>query len=79
MLWVPMGEQGKSSNWVVAMDTGGRVSCSARGDMGCIGEMGWVEGLMMGKVSVIEDREEIEVVVIVMVIEGIEDVGMKSG
>ena len=61
------------------MDTRGRVSCSMRGDVGCMGEMGQVEGLMMGRVSVIEEGEEIDVVDIVVVIEGIEGVGMKSG
>ena len=74
-----MGEQGRLSDWVVVMDRGGRISCSTRGDAGYIGETGWVEGLMMGRVLVIEDGEEIEVVDIVEVIEGIEDVRMKSG
>ena len=36
-------------------------------------------GLMMGRVLVIEEGEEIDVVDIVVVIEGIEDMGMKSG
>ena len=74
-----MGEWGRSSDWVVVMDTGGRISCSTRGDMGYIGETGWVEGLMMGRVLVIEDGEEIDVIDIVEMIEGIEEIGMKSG
>ena len=44
-----------------------------------MGETGQVEGSMMGRVSVIEEGENIEVVDIVVVIKGIEDVGMKSG
>ena len=47
--------------------------------MGYIGETGWMEDLMMGRVLVKEDGEEIDVVNIVEVIEGIEEVGMKSG
>ena len=43
-----------------------------------MGEMDQV-GLMMGRVLVIEEGEEIDVVDIVVVIEGIEDMGMKSG
>ena len=61
------------------MDTGGRVSHSTRGDVGCMGEPGQVEGSMMGRVLVMEEGEEIEVDDIAMVIKGIEDVGMKSG
>ena len=61
------------------MDTGGRISCSMRGDVGWMGEMGWVKGLMMGRVLVIEEGEEIDVINIAVVIEGIEGVGMKSG
>ena len=38
-----------------------------------------MEGLMMGRVSVIEDGKKIEVVNIVEVIKGIEDVRTKSG
>ena len=74
-----MGEQGRSSDWIVVMDMGGRVSCSTREDVGYIGETGRVEGLTMGRVSVIEDGEEIEVVNIVEMIEGIDEVRMKSG
>ena len=50
-----------------------------KGDVGYIGETGWMEDLMMGRVLVKEDGEEIDVVNIVEVIEGIEEVGMKSG
>ena len=49
------------------------------GDVGCMGETGHVEGLMMGRVLVMEDREEIEVVDIVEVIKEIDEVRMKSG
>ena len=61
------------------MDMGGRISCLTRGDVGYIGEAGRVEDLTMGRVSVREDGDEMEVVDIVEVIEGIEEVGMKSG
>ena len=61
------------------MDIGGRVSCSTRGDVGYVGKTGQVEGLMIGRVLVIEDGEEIEMVDIVEVIKGIEDVKTKSG
>ena len=74
-----MEEWERLSDWIVAMDTGGRFSCSTRGDMGSIGEVGQVEDLMMGRVSVREDRDEIEVVDIVEVMNGIEEVGMKLG
>ena len=74
-----MGEQERSSDWVVVMDMGGRISCSTREDVEYIGEMSWVEGSMMGRVLVIEDGKEIDVVDIVEVIKGIEEVGMKSG
>ena len=66
------------SDWVVATDMGGRFSCLMRGDMGSIGEVGWVEGLMIGRMSVREDGDEIEVVDIVEVMDGIEGVGTKS-
>ena len=79
MLLIPMGEWGRLFDWVVAMDTGGRISCSTRGDVGYIGETGRVEGSTMGRVLVIEDGKEIDVIDIVEVIEGIEEVGMKSG
>ena len=74
-----MGERGRSSDWVVVMDTGGRISCSTRGDMRYIGKTGQVDGSTMERVLVIEDGEEIDVVDMVEVIEGIEEVGMKSG
>ena len=61
------------------MDTGGRISCSMRGNMGCMGETDQVEGSMMGRVLVIENGKAIEVVDIVEVIKGIDDVRMKSG
>ena len=61
------------------MDTGGRVSHSTREDVGCMGKTGWMEGLMIGRVLLMEEGEEMEVVDIAVVIEGIEDVGMKFG
>ena len=67
-LWIPTGEQGRLSNWMVVMDTGGRISCSTRGDVEYIGETGWMKGLTMGRVSVKEDGEEMNVVNIVEVI-----------
>ena len=53
-----MGERGRSSDWVVVMDTGGRISCSTRGDMRYIGKTGQVDGSTMERVSVIEDRKK---------------------
>ena len=44
-----------------------------------MGETGQVEGLMMGRVLVIEEGEEIDVVDIAVVIEGTKGVGMKLG
>ena len=64
---------------MVAKDTRGRVICSMRGDVGCMGETGQVEGSMMGRILVMNEGEEIEVDDIAMIIEGIEDVEMKSG
>ena len=61
------------------MDTGGRCSCSVKGDIGSIGVAGQVEDLMMGSVLVREDGDEIEVVDIVEVMDGMEGVEMKSG
>ena len=61
------------------MDTGGRISCSIRGDVRYIGEIGQVEDLTMGRVLVKENGKEMDVVDIVEVIEGIEEVEMKSG
>ena len=68
-----------SSDWVVVMDTGGRCSCSAKGDIGLMGVAGWVEDSMMGSVVVREDGDEIEVADMVEVMDGIEEVGTKSG
>ena len=79
MLWILTGEQGRSSDWVVVMGMGGRISCLMRGDVEYMSKTGQVEGSMMGRISVIEDGEEMDVVDIVEVIEGIEEVGMKSG
>ena len=70
---------GSSSDWVVAMDTGGRLSCLTKGDIGSMGEVGWVEDSMMGRVLVREDGDKIEVVDIVEIMDGIEEVGIKSG
>ena len=61
------------------MNMGGRTSCMTREDMGSISEVDRVEGSMMGRISVRENRDEMEVVDIVEVINGIEGVGMKSG
>ena len=44
-----------------------------------MGKTGWMEGLMMGRVLVMEKGEEMEVINIAVVIERIEGVGMKSG
>ena len=61
------------------MDTGGRTSCSTRGNVGSTSEVGWVEGSTMRRVSVRQDGDKMEVVDILEMIEGIEEVGMKSG
>ena len=45
-IWILMEEWERSSDWVVAMDMGGRFSCLTRGDMGSIGEIGRVEDLI---------------------------------
>ena len=58
---------------------GGRYSCSVKGDIGSIGVAGRVDDSMRGRVLVREDGDEIEVVDIVGVIEGMEEVGIKSG
>lgn len=76
---MPTWEQERSSDWVVAIDTGGRFSCSTRGELGYIREAGRVEVSTIGRVSVIEDGEEIEVFDIEEVIKGMEEVGRKSG
>ena len=59
-------------------DTGGRFSCLTKGDVGSVGEAGRVEDSMMGRVLEREDRDEIEVVDIVEVMDGMEEVGIKS-
>ena len=64
---------------MVVRDTGGRVSCSTKGFSGSIGKTGWVEGLMIGRVLVMDEGKEMEVDGIAIVIEGIEEVGMKFG
>ena len=58
---------------------GGRYSCSVKGDIGLIGVGGQVDNSMRGRILVREDGNEIEVVDIVEVIEGMEEVGIKSG
>ena len=72
-------EWGSSSDWVVVTDVGGRYSCSVKGDIGSMGVAGWVDNSMTGRVLVREDRNEIEVVDIVEVIDRMEGVGIKSG
>ena len=61
------------------MDTGGRYSCSVKGDIRSMGVAGRVDDSMMGSVLVREDGDEIEVVNIVEVMDGMEGVGIKSG
>ena len=61
------------------MDTGGRCSCSVKGDIGLMGMTGWMDDSMMGSVLVRENGDEIEVVDIVEVMDGMEGVGIKSG
>ena len=72
-------EWGSSSDWVVVTDVGARYSCSVKGDIGSMGVAGQVDDSMMGRVSVREDGDEIEVVDIVEVIDGMEEVGIKLG
>ena len=60
------------------MDTGGRCSCSVKEDIGSMGVAGQVDDSMMGSVLVREDGDEIEVVDIVEVMDGMEGVGIKS-
>ena len=72
-------EWGSSSDWVVVTDVGGRYFCLVKGDIGSMGVAGQVDNSMMGRVSVREDGDEIEVVDIVQVIDGMEEVGIKSG
>ena len=66
-------------DWIVATDTGGRFSCLTKGDIGSMGEAGWVKDSMMGRVLVREDGDKIEVVDIVEVMDRIEGAGTKSG
>ena len=68
-----------SSDWIVATDTGGRCSCLVKGDIGSMGVAGRVEDSIMRSVLVREDGDEIEVVDIVVVMDRMEGVGMKSG
>ena len=79
MLRIPAEGWESLPDWIVATDTGGRFSCSTKGDIGSMGEAGWVEDLMMGRVLVREDGDKIEVVDIVEVMDGIEGAGTKSG
>ena len=58
---------------------GGRYSYSVKRDIGSMGVMGRVDDSMTGRVLVREDGDEIEVVDIVEVIDGMEGVGIKSG
>ena len=60
---------------MVVRDIGERVSYSVKGLSGCIGEMGQVDDLMIGRVSVMDEGEEMEVDNIAIIIEGIEEVG----
>ena len=79
MLRTPVGGWGRSSDWVVVTDTGGRFSCLTKGDIGSMGEAGRIEDSMMGSILVREDGDEIEVVDIVEVMNGMEGVGIKLG
>ena len=77
MLRIPVA--GNFSDWVVERDVGGRYSCSVKRDIGSIGVAGRVDDSMRGRVLVREDGDKIEVVDIVEVIDGMEEVGIKSG
>ena len=82
MLRIPAAKWGSSSDLVVATDTGGRCSCLVKvvkGDIGLMGMTGWMDDSMMGSVLVRENGDEIEVVDIVEVMDGMEGVGIKSG
>ena len=50
-----------------------------KGVPGSMGETGLVEVSMTGRVSAMDEGEEIEVEDMAMVMEGIEEVGMKLG
>ena len=60
------------------MDTGGRCSCSVKGDIGSMGVVGQVDDSMTESVLMREDGDEREVVDIVEVMDGMEGVGIKS-
>ena len=77
MLRIPVEGWESLSDWIVAMDTRGRFSCLMKGDIGLIGEAGRMKDSMMGRVLVREDGDEIEVVDIVEIMDGIEGVGTK--
>ena len=79
MLRIPVEGWRSSSDWIVVMDMGGRFSCSMKGDIGSMGEAGWIEDLVIGRVLVRENGDEMEVVDIVEVMDRIEGVGTKSG
>ena len=79
MLRIPAAKWGSSSDWVVETDTGGRCSCSVKGDIRLMGMAGQVDYSMMGSVLVREDGDEIEVVDIVEIMDEMEGVGIKSG
>ena len=57
----------------------GRYPSSVKGDIGSMGMAGQVDNSMMGRVLVREDGDEIKVVDIVEVIDGMERVGIKLG
>ena len=63
---------------MVARDIGGKVFYSVKGLSSSIGEMGQVDGSIIGKVSVMDKGEEMEVDDIAIVIEEVEEVGTKS-
>ena len=78
-LRTPVGGWGRSSDWIVVTDMGGRFSCLMKGDIGLMGEAGRIEDSMMDSVLVREDGDEIKVVDIVEVMNGMEGVGIKLG
>ena len=64
---------------MVVRDTGGRVFCLEKRLSGSIGEAGWVDDSMIGRASVMDEEEEMEVDNIAIIMKGIEEVGTKSG
>ena len=64
---------------MVARDTGRRVSCSAKGLSGSIGETGWVDNSLIGRVLVVDEVEKMEVDDIAIVMEGMKEIRTKSG